>query len=720
MFVPVNRVVSLQSKMPELWVVPFDNHDVRISVRYWYRYGLNGVDRVLSQRNTFFLVILAICVGMSWLTKAACGAPPVIAERESPFDPDWLEVKFVINTKCLGCHRPNSDRCDLTTYTAIVNAGRKDEDPAIVPGNPEASTLWDYVAWNANAEADSEFPDSPMMPEDQAEWLTPRQLNVFYRWIKNGALQYKLPSTCNITPLTEIDFPSAKQCKACHPKQYSEWSRSMHAYAQHSPIFEAFNLTLVERTAGTIGTFCTRCHTPIGTALGENESLRNSNRSRIAREGVTCIVCHRRTKGSYKSSGRIYLRPGDANDICVYGPFESEMHDETGSHKSTQFPYLRSSQFCGECHDVTNPVGMRLEEAFSEWNNSPAAKEGITCQHCHMGTEPGRPIFEDQRPLGYAAVVPGVDRSRLPLRRLSSHTFVGPDYTMLPDTEFPEKLDWMYEFDYRHPANMTPYRIKTLDNLRRHNRRLNELARIDRYRLLKNSSRLHVTHEQQAACGIKTNVRVDVESLTAGHSFPTGFTAERQLWVSVELVDAAGQCVFSSGYFDSNQDLCDNHSHDVLSGKQRPDRHLLSFQNKFVALGHKGTELSVVLSVNRNLSPVNVLRPGVGVFQAQGRPPGFRNAKYSLPPLGASGRTYPIELPRTPGCYHLRVRLNFRHLPPALLDYVGTPQLKHLLEVVVIDEYQSVIWVGPKPRMAQLQPSPQLQPSLQLQPSGPR
>ena len=38
-----------------------------------------------------------------------------------------------------------------------------------------------------------------------------------------------------------------------------QWSRSMHAYAQHSPIFEAFNLTLIERTGGTIGTFCTRC-----------------------------------------------------------------------------------------------------------------------------------------------------------------------------------------------------------------------------------------------------------------------------------------------------------------------------------------------------------------------------------------------------------------------------------------------------------------------------
>ena len=122
------------------------------------------------------------------------------------------------------------------------------------------------------------------MPEEKTEWLTPRQLNLVYRWIKNGALQYVLPNTCNITPLTEVDFPSAKECKACHPRYYDEWSRSMHAYSQHSPIFEAFNLMLIERTGAT---------------------------------------------------------------------------------------------------------GVRLEEAFSEWHNSPSAADGVTCQHCHMGEELG-------------------------------------------------------------------------------------------------------------------------------------------------------------------------------------------------------------------------------------------------------------------------------------------------------------------------------------------
>ena len=36
-------------------------------------------------------------------------------------------------------------------------------------------------------------------------------------------------------------------------------------------------------------------------------------------------------------------------------------------------------------------------------------------------------------------------------------------------------------------------------------------------------------------------------------------------------------------------------------------------------------------------------------------------------------------------------RLNLRHLPPSLLDEIGTPHLKPLLEIVVIDEKQALI-----------------------------
>ncbi|MDP6447242.1 MAG: multiheme c-type cytochrome, partial [Pirellulaceae bacterium] len=537
-------------------------------------------------------------------------------------------------------------------------------------------------------------PDSPMMPVKREEWLTAGQIEAVERWIRNGALQYRLPSQCDNRPVMETDFPSAKECGACHPRQFEQWSRSMHAYAQHSPVFEAFNLTLVERTGGTIGTFCSRCHTPIGTALGENASRRNVNRSRISMEGISCVVCHRRKDGRYKSSGRISFEPGGVAEGCVYGPFDATAPAGSQTHPSVKLSYIKTSQFCGECHDVFSPSGVRLEEAFSEWHNSPAAKQGVTCQHCHMGPVQGRPFADEQRPLGPAAVVPGAPPGSMPLRHLADHTFAGPDYSMLPDTEWPEKLDWMYEVDYRDTSRLTPYQQRTLYELRLRNRRQLAIARANRYEVLSNAADLHVSHPQSAAAGDKVKIHVDIESVFTGHSFPTGFTAERQVWVQIEVRDALGKLVFASGDLDHNGDLRDDHSHDVLMGKMRHDHYLLNLQNKFIALGNKGTERSVILSVNRNVAPISVFRPATGIAASFGRPVGFRLAKGALAPLRSAGRTYVVDLPDCGGQYTVVVRLNFRHLPPTLFDSIGIPHLKHLLEIVVLREYVGTISTG--------------------------
>jgi hypothetical protein len=625
--------------------------------------------------------------------ESIVAAPHAVSPKPHPFDPDWPDVYWVLKTKCSGCHRPGTERHDLTSYAGVVGGGKDGNSPIVRPGDPKKSTLWQQVVWNHAGDDDSPHYDEPMMPLDHHEWLTAGQLETLHRWIERGALEYQLPATCDVRPLLEIDYPSAKECGTCHPKQYTEWSRSMHAYAQHSPVFEAFTLTLVERTSGTIGTFCTRCHTPIGISLGETASTRNIDRSRLSMEGVTCVVCHRLQAPYYKASARLPGEPGQLIDQCIFGPFDDPVAAEMNAHPASGNKHIRSAAFCGACHDVTSPNGVRLEEAFSEWQNSPAAKEGITCQECHMGPVQGVPIPRHQRPVGKAAVVPDVDPDRLPDRHLSDHTFAGPDYSLLPDTEFPHKLDWMYETDYRQTDQLTPHQRQTLDELRLHNREQLAIARAKRYELLRNAARLHVEHDDSARAGGRIRVRVGVESIFAGHNFPTGFTAERQAWVSVILTDPAGRVVYASGDLDKNGDLRDEHSHGVETGELAADLRLLNFQSRFVNLTRQGTERSVVISVNRHLDPLSFVRPATDIAQAQGRSLGFRVAKSSLPPLSTAHRSYPIRLPDCTGCYRLQVRLNYRHLPPALLDAVGVPHLKPLLEVVVIDQYDASIIV---------------------------
>lgn len=643
---------------------------------------------------------IALCLAIFSFVPAILGpatlhaAPPVIGNTDHPYDADWPEIHLLVMKKCSGCHRPGTDLADYTSYEKLIEAKTPDGDLIISPGNAKDSLLWKQIVWNAAGDANSPHASEPEMPQDEMEWLTAGQIETLSRWIDNGALQYKLPDSCNIRPLTEMDFPSAHQCRSCHPKQYDEWSRSMHHYAQQSPVFEAFNLTMQERTGGTMGTFCSRCHTPVGTELGENGSLRNVHRTRLSREGVTCISCHRMKGKHYKNNARFALEPGGLLDTCMYGPFDDSAPEDLETHPSASKPYIKTSAFCGGCHDVTSPNGVRLEEAFSEWQHSPAAKQGHTCQTCHMGPVQGKPIPEDHRPLGRAAVVPGVDPARLPLRRLSDHTFSGPDYSLLPDTEFPHKLDWMYETDYRDTASLTPYQRRTLDKLRRSNRRHLEIANQKRYELLSNTARLKVNVADLARPGQKVKAHVDVESVVAGHSFPTGFTAERQLWVQITVYDPLGKAIFCSGDLDDNGDLRDAHSHAVEAGQARHDRFLLNFQNKFVATSAVGTDRSVVLSVNRHLAPISLMRPATGIAASFGRPPTFRIAKGSLPPLSTMGQRYPFHVSSLEGDHIVHVRLNFRHLPPVLLDNIGVEHLKQQLEIVTVDEKKCVIHVS--------------------------
>src|SRR5262249_8056726 len=68
--------------------------------------------------------------------------------------------------------------------------------------------------------------------------------------------------------------------------------------------------------------------------------------------------------------------------------------------------YLRSSEFCGSCHDVrlfgSDVLGTaargehfkRLRNAYSEWSDwaqreGRAGRTAATCQDCHMSTYPG-------------------------------------------------------------------------------------------------------------------------------------------------------------------------------------------------------------------------------------------------------------------------------------------------------------------------------------------
>ena len=83
-------------------------------------------------------------------------------------------------------------------------------------------------------------------------------------------------------------------------------------------------------------------------------------------EGITCVVCHRVKRPYNKANSRLTIQLGHQLQGCMYGPFDDAVIGQLNENPSQGARYLKTSVFCGACHDVASSQGVRLEEAFSE------------------------------------------------------------------------------------------------------------------------------------------------------------------------------------------------------------------------------------------------------------------------------------------------------------------------------------------------------------------
>ncbi|MEN0109324.1 MAG: multiheme c-type cytochrome, partial [Planctomycetota bacterium] len=251
-------------------------------------------------------------------------------------------------------------------------------------------------------------------------------------------------------------YPSAQDCAECHQRIYDEWSVSSHAYAYVSPMFHAFENKLTILSEGTVGHFCTRCHSPIATAMNEARSTPLGDLAEVAREGVTCIVCHRVNQAWGRSNGDRRVVPGDLY-APVYGGVggegvakaiaEKEKYkvktspEEKGPGQPIHaegrfFDQLTRAEACTSCHQVAVHPGIKLEVVWEQYRASPACKKGVTCQECHMGRVPGVAAGWNTGPI---AELNGKVVSNQ--RKQSSHIFYGPGYSIAHPGVFPQNKD---------------------------------------------------------------------------------------------------------------------------------------------------------------------------------------------------------------------------------------------------------------------------------------
>ncbi len=221
-----------------------------------------------------------------------------------------------------------------------------------------------------------------------------------------------------------------------------------------------------------------------------------------------------------------------------------------------QREYLRSSAFCGSCHDVrlfgTDVLGRergehfkRLRNGYSEWLSYAEQREarGLpapSCQSCHLSTYPGVCVagsapaggsaldascpegthFEERSPgalaLGHAAAAQGEERP------LHPHYFSGVEVPL------GEEL----------PLSLADERVLDAAGLP-----LGVRARRDI--LLRKSVRL--TLGRVGAVGRNLEIPVTVENVGAGHRVPAGFSQERELWLELVVTDSRGRVLYEVG-----------------------------------------------------------------------------------------------------------------------------------------------------------------------------
>ena len=286
-----------------------------------------------------------------------------------------------------------------------------------------------------------------------------------------------VPAASGLPEIPSSAFEPSANC-GCHAALVEQWRVSMHAQALSDPLFVLKRDEANKATDGALGPFCDGCHSPIAIMSGENKS---GAFSEVAIESVGCDMCHQITGTDGPIGNTSLAFKADGTKRAQFDDAKSPVH-ATAYSKAHE-----TAEFCGNCHNVDHPGnGMHLEATYTEWKNGPYAKEGVTCQDCHMTPGPGV-----TKPNPGRAAAMGPER-----QHLYTMTFAGGNVA-LGDA-------------------------------------VNAEAR------LKAAAQLDVDVEEIVAAGQKVALTTTITNIGAGHYLPTGLTEVREMWLEVTAKDAAG------------------------------------------------------------------------------------------------------------------------------------------------------------------------------------
>ena len=222
------------------------------------------------------------------------------------------------------------------------------------------------------------------------------------------------------------DATKPMNCGNCHAAIHDEWQRSGHAHSAtnrrflnlydgtdwHGKRGVGWNLLKDHEQGADV---CASCHAPTQKpgAFGALDMRRAADGSH-GLSGVHCDFCHKIQgpgPGEFGlAHGRFQLQllrpdPKEGHQL-FFGPLDDVDRGEDSFSR-----FQRDSKLCAACHEGV-VFGVPVYTTYSEWQSSPAASSGTSCQSCHM-TPTGK----------MANIAPGYGGIRRDPATLGNHRF---------------------------------------------------------------------------------------------------------------------------------------------------------------------------------------------------------------------------------------------------------------------------------------------------------
>jgi len=333
------------------------------------------------------------------------------------------------------------------------------------------------------------------------------------------------PSLMSAPVLDVTRLAKTDDCADCHADVASHWMHSAHAYASFdNPWYRASIDRFREQRGNEESRFCAGCHDPLLLMSGDIDQDVMPN-NELAYAGITCLVCH--SIESTRPDGNASFTLSDA-PVLLPDPANTK---EIEAHRArlTMKP-LRTAGLCGSCHRSFSGPAIGNEnhlpgiDDMGDWASSAfagAVQDHLTsvdqnsCQGCHMRAATASD----------AEMAGALDGKVSSHRWAASHTALA---AQLPDPKHAQQA---------------------VDEL--------EGAVIVDVGAVRAGQRRYLLPEESLLRASEWLVfDVLLENQGAGHRFPGGVRDMHDVWIEVEVRDAAGDLLaVSRPSEDGNDDV---------------------------------------------------------------------------------------------------------------------------------------------------------------------